>query len=127
MSTIKNHVVLIGNLGIGPEVTNFESGSRIAKFSMATNETYKKEGDELTTHTEWHNIVVWGNLVSIVEKYLKKGSEVCVKGKITYRSYQDKEGIKRYITEIKADEVLMLGSKEQPSTIEAPVLEEDQQ
>ena len=127
MSTIKNHVVLIGNLGIDPEVTNFENGNRIAKFSMATNETYKKEGGGKTNQTEWHNIVVWGNLVSIVEKYLKKGSEVCVKGKITYRSYQDKEGITRYITEIKADEVLMLGGKQHPSTIGEPALEADQQ
>ena len=123
MSTIKNHVVLIGNLGNDPEVTNFESGSRIAKFSMATNETYKKENGEKTTQTEWHNIVVWGNLVSIVEKYLKKGSEVCIKGKITYRNYQDKQDITKYITEIKADEVLMLGSKQELSEAEVLNLE----
>lgn len=126
MSTIKNQVVLIGNLGNDPEVTNFESGSRIAKFSMATNETYKKENGEKTTQTEWHNIVVWGNLVSIVENYLKKGSEVCIKGKITYRNYQDKQDITKYITEIKADEVLMLGSKQELSEEEVLNLEVQQ-
>lgn len=127
MSTIKNHVVLIGNLGNDPEITNFESGSRLAKFSMATNETYKKESGEKTTQTEWHSIVVWGNLVFIVEKYLKKGSEVCVRGKITYRSYQDKEGITKNITEIKADEVLMVGGKQQSSEVEEHTLEANQQ
>ena len=126
MSTIKNQVVLIGNLGNDPEVTNFDSGSRIAKFSMATNETYKNENGEKTTQTEWHNIVVWGNLVSIVEKYLKKGSEVCIKGKITYRNYQDKQDITKYITEIKADEVLMLGSKQELSVAEVSNLEVQQ-
>mgnify|MGYP003637290971 FL=1 len=126
MSTIKNQVVLIGNLGNDPEVTNFESGSRIAKFSMATNETYKKENGEKTTQTEWHTIVVWGNLVSIVERYLEKGSEVCIKGKITYRNYQDKQDITKYITEIKADEVLMLGSKKELSEAEVLNLEVQQ-
>lgn len=123
MSTLKNHVVLIGNLGNDPEVTNFESGSRIAKFSMATNETYKKENGEKTTQTEWHTIVVWGNLVSIVEKYLKKGSEICVRGKITYRSYQDKEGITKNVTEIKADEVLMVGGRQQFLDASNPALQ----
>lgn len=126
MSTIKNQVVLIGNLGNDPEVTNFESGSRIAKFSMATNEIYKKENGEKTTQTEWHTIVVWGNLVSIVERYLKKGSEVCIKGKITYRNYQDKQDITKYSTEIKADEVLMLGSKQEFSQAEVLNLEVQQ-
>lgn len=126
MSTIKNQVVLIGNLGNDPEVTNFESGSSIAKFSMATNETYKKENGEKTTQTEWHTIVVWGNLVSIVERYLEKGSEVCIKGKITYRNYQDKQDITKYITEIKADEVLMLGSKQELSEVEVLNLEVQQ-
>jgi single-strand DNA-binding protein len=126
MSTIKNQVVLIGNLGNDPEVTNFESGSSIAKFSMATNETYKKENGEKTTQTEWHTIVVWGNLVSIVERYLKKGSEVCIKGKITYRNYQDKQDITKYITEIKADEVLILGNKQELSEAEVSNLEVQQ-
>jgi len=123
MSTIKNHVVLIGNLGNDPEVTTFESGKTMAKFSMATNETYSNESGEKTTHTQWHTIVVWNTLVNIVEKYLKKGSEVCVKGKITYRSYQDKESIKRYITEIKGDEILLLGSKKGDSLVEQAKLE----
>jgi single-strand DNA-binding protein len=126
MSTIKNQVVLIGNLGNDPEVTNFESGSSIAKFSMATNETYKKENGEKNTQTEWHTIVVWGNLVSIVERYLKKGSEVCIKGKITYRNYQDKQDITKYITEIKADEVLILGNKQELSEAEVSNLEVQQ-
>jgi len=115
MSTIRNQVVLIGNLGKDPEITNFDSGSRNAKFSLATNESYKNESGETITETQWHNIIVWGKRVNLVEKFLKKGNEVCITGKITYRIYEDKEGAKKNITEIKADEIVMFGAKNQPS------------
>ncbi|MBC74012.1 MAG: single-stranded DNA-binding protein [Muricauda sp.] len=109
--SIKNQVVLIGNLGGDPETKVFDSGSKNAKFSLATNETFKNDAGETVNQTEWHNIVVWGKRVAVVEKYLQKGSEVCITGKLTYRSYEDKDGVKRHITEIKANEIVMLGGK----------------
>ncbi|MEP1954244.1 MAG: single-stranded DNA-binding protein [Algoriphagus sp.] len=109
--SIKNQVTLIGNLGKDPESMTFESGSKNAKFSLATNETYTNNNGEAITQTEWHNIVVWGKRVNVVENYLQKGSEVCVTGKLTHRTYDDKEGIKRSITEVKADEIVMFGGR----------------
>ena len=101
----------MGNLGAAPEIKTIAENKKLAKFSMATNETYKNEKGEKVTETYWHNIVVWGKLAGIAEKYLNKGSEVAIEGKLTNRSYTDKEGIKRYHTEIVANEILMLGSK----------------
>lgn len=111
MSNLKNSVRLIGNLGNAPEVKTIANNKKLAKFSMATNETYKNEKGEKVTETYWHNIVVWGKLAGIAEKYLQKGSEVAIEGKLTNKSYTDKDGNKRYITEIIANEILMMGSK----------------
>lgn len=111
MSNLKNNVRLMGNLGAAPEIKTIAENKKLAKFSMATNETYKNEKGEKVTETYWHNIVVWGKLAGIAEKYLNKGSEVAIEGKLTNRSYTDKDGIKRYHTEIVANEILMLGSK----------------
>ena len=112
MNALKNRVQLIGHLGNDPEVKTFDGGRTMAKFSIATNETYKKEGGEKVTETQWHNIVAWNGTAKIVEKLLKKGSEVALEGKLTSRSYDDKEGNKRYITEVVANEILLLKSKE---------------
>lgn len=111
MSNLKNSVRLIGNLGNAPEVKTIADNKKLAKFSMATNETYKNEQGEKVTETYWHNIVVWGKLAGIAEKYLQKGSEVAIEGKLTNKSYTDKDGNKRYITKIIANEILMMGSK----------------
>jgi len=111
MSRLKNKVQLIGNLGNDPEIINLESGKTLAKFSIATNETYKNAEGEKVTDTQWHNIVAWGKTAGIVEKYLTKGKEVAVEGKLTSRSYDDKEGNKRYTTEVVCNELLMLGGK----------------
>lgn len=111
MSNLKNNVRLMGNLGAAPEIKNIADNKKLAKFSLATNEIYKNEKGEKVTETYWHNIVVWGKLAGVAEKYLQKGSEVAVEGKLTNRSYTDKEGNKRYVTEILASEILMLGSK----------------
>ncbi len=111
MSNLKNSVRLIGNLGNAPEVKNITDSKKLAKFSMATNETYKNEKGEKVTETYWHNIVVWGKLAGIAEKYLQKGSEVAIEGKLTNHSYTDKDGNKRFVTEIIANEILMMGSK----------------
>lgn len=111
MSTLRNKVQLIGNLGSQPEVINLESGKTLAKFTLATNDHYKNSKGEKITDTQWHNIVVWGKTAQIVEKYVNKGEEVAIEGKLTSRSYDDKEGNKRYITEIVVNELLMLGGK----------------
>ena len=106
-----NKVILIGNLGKDPEVRQFENNS-VANFSLATSETYTDKTGEKKTLTEWHNISVWGRGAEVVEKYLKKGSKVYIEGKITYRKYQDKDGIDRYSTDIKADTFKFLDSRE---------------
>jgi single-strand DNA-binding protein len=111
MSNLKNSVRLIGNLGNAPEVKTIADNKKLAKFSMATNETYKNEKGEKVTETYWHNIIVWGKLAGIAEKYLQKGSEVAIEGKLTNKSYTDKDGNKRYVTEIIANEILMMGGK----------------
>jgi single-strand DNA-binding protein len=111
MNNLKNKVQLIGNLGINPEIKKLESGKKIAKFSLATNETYKNSKGEKVDDTQWHNLIAWGKTAELIEKYLQKGSEVAIEGKLTNRSYDDKDGIKRYITEIVVNEILMLGNK----------------
>ena len=112
MNTLRNKVQLIGNLGTNPEIITLESGKKLAKFSIATNETYKNAQGEKITETQWHNVIAWNKTAEIVERYLEKGKEVAIEGKLTSRSYDDKEGNKRYITEIVVNELLMLGSKQ---------------
>jgi len=109
MNALRNKVQLIGNLGQDPEIINLDSGSKLAKFSIATNETYKNNKGEKVTDTQWHNVVAWGKTAEIVENYLVKGKEVAIEGKLINRSYESKEGEKKYVTEIKCNELLMLG------------------
>ena len=111
MNTLKNKVQLIGNLGNAPEIVNLESGKKLAKFSIATNESYKNAQGEKVQDTQWHNLVAWGKTAEIIENYVNKGSEIAIEGKLTSRSYDDKDGVKRYITEVVVSEVLMLGGK----------------
>ena len=111
MSTLKNKVQLIGNLGNDPEVITLDSGKKRAKFSIATNEFYKNAQGEKVTDTQWHNIVAWSKTADIVEKYLEKGKEVVIEGKLTNRSYETKEGEKRYVTEVVVSEIVLLGNK----------------
>jgi single-strand DNA-binding protein len=111
MSTLRNKVQLIGNLGNDPEIITMDSGKKLAKFSIATNETYKNQQGERVTDTQWHNVVAWGKTAEIIEEYVTKGKEVAVEGKLTTRSYDDKEGNKRYTTEVVCNELLMLGNK----------------
>jgi len=112
MNALRNKVQLIGNLGGNPEVKTFDKGKKLAKMSIATNESYRNSQGELIKETQWHNLIAWGKTAEIIEKHLKKGSEVAVEGKLINRNYTDKDGIKRYITEIEVNEFLMLGSKE---------------
>lgn len=111
-----NKVILVGNLGKDPEMRYLEGGTAVAKFPLATSETYKnKEGQKIDS-TEWHNIVMWRGLAEIAEKFLKKGSLVYIEGKIRTRAYDDKDGNKRYATEIIADNMTMLGRRsDEPS------------
>lgn len=111
MSTLRNKVQLIGNLGNNPEIITLDSGKKLAKFSIATNESYKNNNGEKVQNTQWHNVVAWNSTAEIVEKYLEKGKEIAIEGKLTSRSYDDKDGNKRYITEIVCNELLMLGGK----------------
>lgn len=109
MNALRNKVQLIGNLGNDPEIINLDGGSKLAKFSIATNETYKNAKGEKVTDTQWHNVVAWGKTAEIVENYLNKGKEVAIEGRLTTRAYETKEGEKRYITEIRCNELLLLG------------------
>ncbi|MBV7269583.1 single-stranded DNA-binding protein [Winogradskyella luteola] len=118
MSTLRNKVQLIGNVGNEPEITNLESGKKVAKFSIATNESYKDSKGEKVTNTQWHNIVAWGKIAEIVEKYVGKGKEVALEGKLTSRSYETKDGEKRYVTEVVIDEILLLGIKGEDNATE---------
>ena len=111
MYALKNKVQLIGNLGNAPEVKTTESGKKLARFSVATNESYRNTKGEKVTETTWHNLVAWGKVADIAEKYLNKGSEIAIEGKLINRSYTDKDGNKKYITEVQVNELLMLGSK----------------
>ncbi|MHA7942294.1 single-stranded DNA-binding protein [Formosa sp. 3Alg 14/1] len=109
MSTLRNKVQLIGNLGNNPEIINLESGTTLAKFSLATNESYKNKAGEKVTDTQWHNVVAWGATAKLVENYLTKGKEVAIDGKLTSRSYDTKDGEKRFVTEIVCNEIVMMG------------------
>ncbi|QDO95296.1 single-stranded DNA-binding protein [Formosa sediminum] len=111
MSSIKNHVQLIGNIGQDPTITNLENGKKVARFSFATNEHFKNAKGEKQTETSWHSIVAWGSTAEIIEKFTSKGKEVGITGKLKTRSYTSKEGQTHYITEVVADEILLLGSK----------------
>ncbi|MDY3547121.1 single-stranded DNA-binding protein [Riemerella anatipestifer] len=105
---MKNKVQLIGNVGNTPEIKEVNN-TKVAHLSIATNEIYKNAQGERVEQTEWHKVVAWGRLAEIIEKYVTKGKEVAIEGKLTYRSYDDKEGNKRYVTEIVANDILLLG------------------
>ncbi|GEO02970.1 single-stranded DNA-binding protein [Adhaeribacter aerolatus] len=107
-----NRVILVGNLGKDPEIRHIEGGVAVARFPIATSETYKDKTGNKVERTEWHNIVVWRGLAEVAEKYLKKGQSVYIEGKIRTNNYQDKEGIQRYSVEIVADNMTMLSRAE---------------
>ena len=106
-----NQVHLIGNVGNTPEIKNLESGSKLAKFSLATNERYKNSQGETVEETQWHSINVWGKQADIIQKYVKKGDQIGITGKITNRSYENPEGHKSYFTDIVAKEIHLLSNK----------------
>lgn len=109
MKSLRNSVHLIGRLGKDPEVKDFNNRKK-ASFTIATTESYKNQKGEKIEETQWHNIVIWGKLAAVVEKYLKKGQEIAVEGKLIHRAYES-NGEKKYITEINVNDLLMLGGK----------------
>ena len=111
MNSLKNKVTLIGNLGNDPEVKEFDN-NKLAKFSLATNDSYKDKNGVKIVNTEWHNIVVWGGLANIAQNYLKKGQQVAIEGKLSYKSFE-KDGQKHYFTEIQAHDIVMLSNATQ--------------
>ncbi len=110
MNTLRNSVKLIGHLGQDPEVKNLDNGNKFVKFSLATSDSFTAINGSKQEQTQWHNIVVWGNLADICEKYLKKGKEIAIDGRLTYRNWEDKNGTKHVSSEIVANEMLFVGS-----------------
>ena len=106
-----NRVTLIGNLGKDPDMQTLEGNVKVAKFSLATTETYKDASNQNHTVTDWHTVVLWRGLAELAEKYLKKGSLVYIEGKLKTRSYEDKEGNKKSVTEIQAEQLILLDKK----------------
>ena len=111
MNKLRNNVLLIGNLGVDPEKINLESGKSLTKCRMATNESYRDNNGELIKETQWHNLVAWGKTADYMHDTLQQGSEVAVNGKIINRTYEDKDGQKKYISEIVVNEFLALNNK----------------
>jgi single-strand DNA-binding protein len=106
-----NKVILVGNVGKDPETRYLDESTAITKFPMATSETYKNKNGERVSTTEWHNIVLWRGLAQVAEKYVKKGTQIYIEGRIKTRSYDDADGNKKYITEIVGDQMTLLGRK----------------
>jgi len=111
MNSLRNSVRLVGNLGMDPEVKTFDSNKKLARVSLATKETYKNNKGEKVTETQWHNLVIWGTQAQLVEDLLKKGDEIAIEGRIANSNYTDKDGNKRYVSEIVVNEFLKLGSR----------------
>ena len=112
MNTLRNKVQLIGNLGNTPEIITLDSGRKLAKFSIATNESYKNAQGEKVTETQWHNVIAWNKTADLIETYLQKGKEVALEGKLVTRSWEDEKGVKKYSTEVVCSEIVFLGSRD---------------
>jgi len=111
MNSLRNSVRLVGNLGMDPEVKSLDNNRKLARLSLATSESYKNDKGEKVTETQWHNLVSWGNQAKFAEDYLKKGDEVIIEGKLTNRSYIDKDGNKRYMCEVVVNDFLKIGNR----------------
>ncbi|OWW23133.1 single-stranded DNA-binding protein [Zobellia sp. OII3] len=111
MSSIKNHVQLIGNVGQEPTITNLENGKKVARLSLETNENYKNGNGEKQTDTNWHTVVAWGKVADIIEKFVHKGKEIGIVSKLKTRTYTMDDGNQRYVTEVVADEIQLMGNK----------------
>ncbi len=110
MNNLRNRVQLIGRLGNDPEVKTFDNGQMV-RISLATSEKYRNKRGEEIEDTQWHNVIAWGKTAEIAEKYLKKGQEVVITGKLETRQFEDKDGVRRYVTQVVCNELVMLGKK----------------
>ena len=110
MYAFKNRVQLIGNLGGKPEIKKTDNGKKLAQFSLATSENFRNSKGESIKETQWHRVVAWGKVAEVAEKFLDKGKAVAIEGKLVSRSYNDKEGNKKYISEVQVNEILLLGA-----------------
>ncbi len=108
---MRNKVTLIGNLGAAAELKTFDGNKKLARVAIATNETYKNKQGEKVSETTWHNVIAWGPLAELLAQYAKKGEEIAIEGKLVNNNYTDKDGIKRYTTEIQMTEMVLLGGK----------------
>ena len=111
MNSFKNSVRLVGNLGMDPEIKSFENNKKLARVSIATSESYKNDKGEKVTETQWHNLVLWGNQANFAEEGLKKGDSIAIEGKLTNRNYIDKDGIKRYMSEVVVNDFIKLAGR----------------
>ena len=111
MSNLRNSVRLVGHLGNEPEVKTTATNKKLAKVSIATNSSFKNEKGEKVEETQWHNLVLWDKNAAVAEKYLHKGSEISIEGRLSSRSYTDAAGVKKYFTEIIVNEILLLNKK----------------
>ncbi len=109
MNAMKNKVQLIGHVGQEPEIKSFDGGKKVANITIATNDFYINDKGDKVEQTEWHRVTAWGKTAEIIEKYVTKGKEVAIDGKLTHRSYEDKDGTKRYVTEVVVNDILLLG------------------
>lgn len=109
MNALRNKVQLIGHVGQEPEIKTFEGGKKLANITLATNESYTNAKGEKVEQTEWHRLTAWGKTADLIENFVTKGKEIAVEGKLTHRSYDDKDGVKRYITEVVISDLLLLG------------------
>ena len=109
MNALRNKVQLIGHVGQEPEIKTFEGGKKLANITLATNESYTNAKGEKVEQTEWHRLTAWGKTADLIESYVIKGKEIAIEGKLSHRSYDDKDGVKRYITEVIISELLLLG------------------
>jgi single-strand DNA-binding protein len=110
MNALRNKVQLIGNVGHEPEIKTLDSGKKVAKFTLATNENFKSADGTKIEETVWHSVVAWNGLAELSSKYLKKGKQVCIEGRISYRTYTDKNGVTKNVTEIIASDLMLLSS-----------------
>jgi single-strand DNA-binding protein len=111
MKNMRNSVRLVGNVGIAPRITNFDNGKKRASLVMATSERFKNAQGEWVTDTQWHNVIAWGRPAAIIEKFVEKGKELTVEGKLVHRSYTDKEGNTRYTSEVVLSDLLLMGRR----------------
>ncbi len=109
MNTLRNKVQLIGHVGQEPEIKNFDGGKKLANLSIATNDVYYNDKGDKVEQTEWHKISAWGKTAEVIERFVTKGKEIAIEGKLTHRNYDDKDGNKRYVTEVVVTELLLIG------------------